>query len=162
MYLTLREEYRVLDWISFDNKKCHKHLFKRPPLDSGDRLFRIEKIILFEKWVIDFWRVYQPANLLKNKLHFSTRRGASVRRSSSHRWADDMSQIDMTGYVDRKQELQSGGRRATLRSWKNYYTILCGQLLCFFKVYWVENTMNNGKNLGRRWFQEQHSGCISC
>ncbi|CAJ0961940.1 unnamed protein product, partial [Mesorhabditis belari] len=64
---------------------------------------------------------------------FSTRRAASVRRSSSHRWADDMSQIDMTGYVDRKQELQSGGKRATLRSWKNYYTILCGQLICFFK-----------------------------
>uniref|UniRef100_A0A158QA40 Spectrin beta chain n=1 Tax=Enterobius vermicularis TaxID=51028 RepID=A0A158QA40_ENTVE len=28
---------------------------------------------------------------------------------------------------------QSGGKRATIRTWKRYYTILCGQLLCFFK-----------------------------
>lgn len=25
------------------------------------------------------------------------------------------------------------GRRAALRSWKSYYTVLCGQILCFFK-----------------------------
>ena len=36
-------------------------------------------------------------------------------------------------YLDRKQELQSGGKRATFRSWKGFYSILCGQLLCFFK-----------------------------
>ncbi len=35
--------------------------------------------------------------------------------------------------MDRKQELQNGGKKATIRSWKNYYSILCGQLLCFFK-----------------------------
>ncbi|CAJ0573578.1 unnamed protein product, partial [Mesorhabditis spiculigera] len=64
---------------------------------------------------------------------FSTRRGTSIRRSSGHRMANEQSSIDMTGYVDRKQELQSSGKKATLRSWKNYYTILCGQLLCFFK-----------------------------
>jgi spectrin beta len=28
---------------------------------------------------------------------------------------------------------QSGGKRATLRSWKTYYTVLSGQILCFFK-----------------------------
>lgn len=28
---------------------------------------------------------------------------------------------------------KSGGKRATIRTWKRYYTILCGQLLCFFK-----------------------------
>ena len=39
----------------------------------------------------------------------------------------------MDGYLDRKQELQAGGKRATIRSWKNYYTVLCGQLMCFFR-----------------------------
>ncbi len=40
---------------------------------------------------------------------------------------------EMEGMLERKQELQSGGKKATIRSWKNYYTVLCGQLLCFFK-----------------------------
>ncbi|KRY52190.1 Spectrin beta chain, non-erythrocytic 5 [Trichinella britovi] len=41
--------------------------------------------------------------------------------------------IEKKGYLERKQDLQSGGKKATIRSWKNYYTILCGQLMCFFK-----------------------------
>ena len=40
---------------------------------------------------------------------------------------------DMEGTLERKQELQTGGKKATIRSWKSYYTVLCGQLLCFFK-----------------------------
>ncbi len=40
---------------------------------------------------------------------------------------------DMEGMLERKQELQSGGKKATIRSWKYYYTVLCGQLLAFFK-----------------------------
>lgn len=39
----------------------------------------------------------------------------------------------MENFVDRKQELQSGGKKATIRSWKTFYTVLFGQLLCFFK-----------------------------
>lgn len=35
--------------------------------------------------------------------------------------------------MERKQELQGGGKKATIRAWKTYYTILCGQLVCFFK-----------------------------
>ncbi|KAI3422187.1 hypothetical protein GPALN_012720 [Globodera pallida] len=62
---------------------------------------------------------------------FTTRRTQSIRRSSRH-W-DDLRSVDVHGYIDRKQELQIGGKRATFRSWKNYYTILCGQLICFFK-----------------------------
>uniref|UniRef100_A0A1I7X9F8 PH domain-containing protein n=1 Tax=Heterorhabditis bacteriophora TaxID=37862 RepID=A0A1I7X9F8_HETBA len=63
---------------------------------------------------------------------FNTRRtpSHSVSRSSK---LEDLGAIDMRGFVDRKQDLQSGGKRATIRSWKNYYNILCGQLLCFFK-----------------------------
>lgn len=40
---------------------------------------------------------------------------------------------EIEGFLERKQELQSGGKKATIRSWKNMYTVLCGQLLCFFK-----------------------------
>ena len=32
------------------------------------------------------------------------------------------------------QELQSGGKPATIRSWKSFYTVLCGQLLCFLRL----------------------------
>jgi len=41
--------------------------------------------------------------------------------------------VEVDGYLDRKQELQTGGKRATIRSWKSYYTVLCGQLMCFFR-----------------------------
>merc|ERR1719445_207309 len=41
--------------------------------------------------------------------------------------------VEVDGYLDRKQELQIGGKRATIRSWKSYYTVLCGQLMCFFR-----------------------------
>ncbi|CAD6193236.1 unnamed protein product [Caenorhabditis auriculariae] len=61
---------------------------------------------------------------------FNTRRTHSLRKTS--KW-EDMGAIDMRGFFDRKQCMQSGGKRATIRSWKNYYGILCGQLLCFFK-----------------------------
>lgn len=37
------------------------------------------------------------------------------------------------GFLARKQELESGGKRSTSRQWKTLYTVLCGQLLCFFK-----------------------------
>ncbi|CAI4223262.1 unnamed protein product [Auanema sp. JU1783] len=62
--------------------------------------------------------------------------GFSTRRTQSSRVAnqfDDFTAIDMTGFLDRKQDLATGGKRFTIRSWKNYYVILCGQLLCFFK-----------------------------
>lgn len=45
----------------------------------------------------------------------------------------DLPPAEAEGCLDRKQELQSGGKKATIRSWKNYYTVLFGQLLCFFK-----------------------------
>ncbi|KAI1720497.1 spectrin repeat domain-containing protein [Ditylenchus destructor] len=61
---------------------------------------------------------------------FTTRRPQSIKKM--RHW-EDLKSIDMHGYIDRKQELQGGGKKATFRSWKNYYTILCGQLLCFFK-----------------------------
>ncbi|CAL1542371.1 unnamed protein product [Lymnaea stagnalis] len=46
---------------------------------------------------------------------------------------ENLPPAELEGMVDRKQELQAGGKKATIRSWKNYYTVLFGQLLCFFK-----------------------------
>ncbi|GIX92156.1 spectrin beta chain, non-erythrocytic 1 [Caerostris extrusa] len=37
------------------------------------------------------------------------------------------------GFLSRKQERESNGKRSTSRQWKTLYTVLCGQLLCFFK-----------------------------
>merc|ERR1711981_1125307 len=37
------------------------------------------------------------------------------------------------GFLERKQLSNSGGKKSTIRSWKNYYTVLSGQILCFFK-----------------------------
>lgn len=37
------------------------------------------------------------------------------------------------GSLERKHELQSGKKKATIRSWKSFYVVLCGDILCFFK-----------------------------
>lgn len=41
--------------------------------------------------------------------------------------------VEIQGFLDRKQVLIGYGRKAHNRAWKNYYTVLCGQLLCFFR-----------------------------
>lgn len=46
---------------------------------------------------------------------------------------DDLPPVELEGDLERKQELQTGGKKATIRSWKNFHTVLFGQLLCFFK-----------------------------
>jgi len=47
--------------------------------------------------------------------------------------AATMPPAEMEGFLERKHELQRGQMKAPLRSWKQHYTVLCGQLLCFFK-----------------------------
>ena len=37
------------------------------------------------------------------------------------------------GFLQRKNELDEGGRKAATRSWKNYYSVLIGPLLNFYK-----------------------------
>ncbi|XP_055611321.1 spectrin beta chain, non-erythrocytic 1-like isoform X3 [Uranotaenia lowii] len=67
---------------------------------------------------------------------FTTRRRAQSFRKNQ-RGSDsnesDLPPVEVQGMLDRKHELQSGGKKAPVRSWKPYYTVLCGQLLCFFK-----------------------------
>ncbi|XP_061172689.1 spectrin beta chain, non-erythrocytic 5-like [Saccostrea echinata] len=50
-----------------------------------------------------------------------------------YRLPDNLPTPDFEGLVERKVELQSGGKRATIRSWKNYYMVLYGQILVFYK-----------------------------
>ncbi|KAL4703862.1 hypothetical protein ACJJTC_010796 [Scirpophaga incertulas] len=63
---------------------------------------------------------------------FTTRRRTqSFRR---HRGQEaDLPPVEIEGFLERKQEAGCGGKRATVRSWRAYYAVLCGQLLCFFK-----------------------------
>lgn len=41
--------------------------------------------------------------------------------------------VEAEAFLERKQLLLPGQKRATNRTWKHSYTVLCGQLLCFFK-----------------------------
>ncbi|XP_039432326.1 spectrin beta chain, non-erythrocytic 1 isoform X2 [Culex pipiens pallens] len=67
---------------------------------------------------------------------FTTRRRAQSFRKNqrgSDSTESDLPPVEMQGMLERKHELQSGGKKAPVRSWKPFYTVLCGQLLCFFK-----------------------------
>lgn len=72
------------------------------------------------------------AKLVKRTPSFTTRRRAQSFRKNQQ--ADlDLPPVEIQGMLERKHELQSGGKKAPVRSWKSLYTVLCGQLLCFFK-----------------------------
>lgn len=69
---------------------------------------------------------------------FTTRRRAHSFRKNQHGGSTgsdqfDLPPVEIQGMLERKHELQSGGKKAPVRSWKPYHTVLCGQLLCFFK-----------------------------
>ena len=69
---------------------------------------------------------------VKRTLSLKTRRHTQSFKDK-YKMPSEMPPSEMEGMLERKQELQGGGKKATIRSWKNYYTVLCGQLLCFFK-----------------------------
>ncbi|XP_052120778.1 spectrin beta chain, non-erythrocytic 1 isoform X4 [Frankliniella occidentalis] len=65
---------------------------------------------------------------------FTTRRRTqSFRKLQKLEQQVELPPVEIQGILDRKHELQGGGKKAAVRSWKSYYTVLCGQLLCFFK-----------------------------
>lgn len=65
---------------------------------------------------------------------FTTRRRTqSFRKHQRIENINDLPPVEIQGMLERKHELQNGGKKAAVRSWKQYYTVLCGQLLCFFK-----------------------------
>jgi spectrin beta len=53
--------------------------------------------------------------------------------STVYRPSDALPPVEVEGMLERKHEYQIGGKIATIRTWKHYHTILCGQLLCFFR-----------------------------
>ncbi|CAL8090883.1 unnamed protein product [Orchesella dallaii] len=63
---------------------------------------------------------------------FTTRRRTASFRNKK-KLAENLPPVEIEGYLERKHELQAGGKRAAVRSWKHYYVLLCGQLMCFFK-----------------------------
>lgn len=71
--------------------------------------------------------------LPKRTPSFTTRRRAQSFRKNQHPDQLDLPPVEIQGMLERKHELQSGGKKAPVRSWKQLYTVLCGQLLCFFK-----------------------------
>lgn len=64
---------------------------------------------------------------------FTTRRRAQSFRKNQQAEPLDLPPVEIQGMLERKNELQSGGKKAPVRSWRPFYTVLCGQLLCFFK-----------------------------
>lgn len=72
------------------------------------------------------------AKLVKRTPSFTTRRRAQSFRKNQQPDLD-LPPVEIQGMLERKHELQSGGKKAPVRSWKLFYTVLCGQLLCFFK-----------------------------
>jgi spectrin beta len=75
---------------------------------------------------------------VKHTPSFTTRRRAASFRKLGKGGTANVDQsflppVEIQGTLDRKHELQSGGKRAPVRSWKQFHTVLCGQLLCFFK-----------------------------
>lgn len=64
---------------------------------------------------------------------FNTRKRPSSFRKNQKAESFDLPPVEIQGMLERKHDLQSGGKRSPIRSWKPFYTVLCGQLLCFFK-----------------------------
>lgn len=71
--------------------------------------------------------------LPKRTPSFTTRRRAQSFRKNQQPDQFDLPPVEIQGLLERKHELQSGGKKAPVRSWKLFHTVLCGQLLCFFK-----------------------------
>lgn len=61
---------------------------------------------------------------------FTTRRRTqSFRKLQKLEQLDQLPPVEIQGWLDRKHELQSGGKKAAVRSWKTLYT---GELICSF------------------------------
>ena len=94
----------------------------------------------------------------KRTLSMKTRRQTqSFKEKYKH--PASMPPVEKEGLLERKQELMTGGKKATIRSWKHFYTVLCGQLLCFFrdrqgdseKIFFFWKAVNHTFFLYQRW-----------
>jgi len=69
----------------------------------------------------------------KRQRTLSLKTNKKMAAAKDYHGPESPSLADMEGMLERKHLHQSGGKMATVRSWKHYYTVLAGQLLCFFK-----------------------------
>ncbi|XP_064623906.1 spectrin beta chain, non-erythrocytic 2-like isoform X3 [Lineus longissimus] len=68
----------------------------------------------------------------KRGISFTTRRDTQTLKEK-FKLVSELPEAVIEGILDRKQELQSGGKKATIRSWKTFYTTLNDDCMCFFK-----------------------------
>ncbi|VBB25988.1 unnamed protein product, partial [Acanthocheilonema viteae] len=115
---------------SFESKEAPTISSKQTALSDGSSVEAERMLTSGSVLSIDETLTTQRIGSARKTPKFTTRRSNSLKKV---RTREDFGPIDMHGYLDRKQDLQSGGKKATIRTWKRYYTILCGQLLCFFK-----------------------------
>ena len=79
---------------------------------------------------------FQKEQMLTENDQLAIPRFNTRRSLKQPKWKYDpssMPPILIDGFLERKQQNQSGGKRSTIRSWKTYYTVLSGPILCFFK-----------------------------
>lgn len=138
------------------NKAQHQQLPQAPPQNqvvaglkpsaSSESLTQVQKSNSFVNMIGDRLRRGSEGNVKraesmkvgpkgpKRTPSFTTRkRATSFRKNQKGGDQFDLPPVEIQGMLERKHELQSGGKRAPVRSWKLYHTVLCGQLLCFFK-----------------------------
>ena len=63
-----------------------------------------------------------PSRLKRNPSFTTRKRTSSLRKVKRMDNPEDLPPLEMAGFLDRKHEQQSGGKRAAIRSWKTYYT----------------------------------------
>ena len=100
-------------------------------LSDGDKPLRAGGLVASEGWAENtpVKKVQRTDSQKKEK----RQRTLSLKTNKKMVAAEALPLADMEGMLERKHLHQSGGKLATLRSWKTYYTVLAGQLLCFFK-----------------------------
>lgn len=74
----------------------------------------------------------EDSNKIRRTTNLSFRRKTHSFKEKYH-LPDNLHFPEIEGLLERKHELQAGGKKAALRSWKTFYTALCGKVLCFFK-----------------------------
>lgn len=71
----------------------------------------------------------EGSSRLKRTPSFTTRKRTTSMQKIKQ--MDNMDEVEMFGFLERKHEQQSGGKRAAIRSWKTYYTGVFGSLFAY-------------------------------
>nr|XP_040577591.1 spectrin beta chain, non-erythrocytic 1-like [Lepeophtheirus salmonis] len=74
-----------------------------------------------------------PSFNTRRSFRQSVRKKEPIESSNVNNESVHSSPASYEGYIERKQVVQSGGRRATVRSWKNFYVVLIENCLLFYR-----------------------------